>query len=135
MAYAILHGPDGHVSLARAGHDAPLLYRAATGEVEKLTPKGMALGIDSGEVFNRVCNDLGLLMEPGDCMALYTDGATEAMNADGLEYGIDRLAEALQTSAPQGAAGVLRHIADDVRAFTGHDLNKDDFTLIAISKQ
>ncbi|MFM8364447.1 MAG: PP2C family protein-serine/threonine phosphatase [Verrucomicrobiota bacterium] len=135
MAYVILHGPDGHVSLARAGHDAPLLYRAATGEVEKLTPKGMALGIDSGEVFNRVCNDLGLLMEPGDCMALYTDGATEAMNADGLEYGIDRLAEALKASASRGAAEVLRHVAADVRAFTGHDLNKDDFTLIAISKK
>jgi sigma-B regulation protein RsbU (phosphoserine phosphatase) len=135
MAYVILHGPDGHVSLARAGHDAPLLYRAATGEVEKLTPKGMALGIDSGEVFNRVCNDLGLLMEPGDCMALYTDGATEAMNADGLEYGIDRLAEALKASASRGAAEVLRHVAADVRVFTGHDLNKDDFTLIAISKK
>jgi sigma-B regulation protein RsbU (phosphoserine phosphatase) len=135
MAYVILHGPDGHVSLARAGHDAPLLYRASTGEVEKLSPKGMALGIDSGEVFNRVCNDLGLLMEPGDCLALYTDGATEAMNADGLEYGIDRLVEALQASAPRGAAEVLRHVASDVRAFTGHDLKKDDFTLIAISKK
>ncbi len=134
MAYVILHGPDGHVSLARAGHDAPLLYRAASGEVEKLTPKGMALGIDSGEVFNRVCNDLGLMMEPGDCLALYTDGATEAMNADGREYGLDRLAEALRASASGGAARVLRHVADDVRAFTGHDINKDDFTLIAISK-
>lgn len=135
MAYVILHGPDGHVSLARAGHDAPLLYRAASGEVEKLSPKGMALGIDSGEVFNRVCNDLGLLMEPGDCMALYTDGATEAMNGDGLEYGVDRLAEALKASASGGAAGVLRHVAADVRAFTGHEPNKDDFTLIAISKK
>jgi sigma-B regulation protein RsbU (phosphoserine phosphatase) len=135
MAYVILEGPDGHVSLARAGHDAPLLYRAATGEVEKLSPKGMALGIDSGEVFNRVCNDLGLVMEPGDCMALYTDGATEAMNSDGLEYGLDRLSEALKVSAQQGAASVLRHVAEDVRTFTGHDLNKDDFTLIAIFKK
>jgi sigma-B regulation protein RsbU (phosphoserine phosphatase) len=135
MAYVILEGPDGHVSLARAGHDAPLLYRAATGEVEKLSPKGMALGIDSGEVFNRVCNDLGLVMEPGDCMALYTDGATEAMNSDGLEYGLDRLSEALKVSAPQGAASVLRHVAEDVRTFTGHDLKKDDFTLIAIFKK
>lgn len=134
MAYVILHGPDGHVSLARAGHDAPLLYRAATGDVEKLSPKGMALGIDSGEVFNRVCNDLDLMMEPGDCLALYTDGATEAMNADGREYGLDRLVEALKTSASRGAAEVLRHVANDVRTFTGHDLNKDDFTLIAISK-
>ena len=135
MAYAILDGPDGKFTLARAGHDAPLLFRAATREVEKLSPKGMALGIDSGEVFNRVCADLSLVLEPGDCILLYTDGATEALNADGVEYGVDRLAKALEAAAAQGAAAVLRHVADDVRAFTGRESKQDDFTLIAISKK
>ena len=135
MAYAILDGPDGKFTLARAGHDAPLLYRACTREVEKLSPKGMALGIDSGEVFNRVCADLSLVLGPGDCILLYTDGATEALNADGVEYGVDRLAAALATGAAQGAAAVLRHVAEDVRAFTGRESKQDDFTLIAISKK
>jgi sigma-B regulation protein RsbU (phosphoserine phosphatase) len=135
MAYVILDGAGGQVSLARAGHDAPLLYRAATTEVEKLSPKGMALGIDSGEVFNRVCADLSLVMEPGDCMLLYTDGATEATNHQGVEYGVDRLIQALRASASHGASEVLRHLAEDVRNFTGHDLKHDDFTLIAISKK
>ena len=135
MAYAILDGPDGKFTLARAGHDAPLLYRAATGKVEKLSPKGMALGIDSGEVCNRVCADLSLVLEPGDCILLYTDGATEALNADGVEYGVDRLAQALGAAAAQGAAAVLRHAAEDVRAFTGRESKQDDCTLIAISKK
>jgi len=135
MAYAILDGPDGKFTLARAGHDAPLLFRAGTREVEKLSPKGMALGIDSGEVFNRVCADLSLVLGPGDCILLYTDGATEALNADGVEYGVDRLAKALEAAAAQGAAAVLRHVADDVRAFTGRESKQDDFTLIAISKK
>ena len=135
MAYTILDGPDGKFTLARAGHDAPLLYRAASGEVERLSPKGMALGIDSGEVFNRVCADLSLVLEPGDCVLLYTDGATEAMNADGVEYGLDRLSVALGAGAAQGAAAVLRHVAEDVRAFTGRESKQDDFTLIAISKK
>jgi sigma-B regulation protein RsbU (phosphoserine phosphatase) len=135
MAYAILDGPDGKFLLARAGHDAPLLYRAASRKVETLNPKGMALGIDSGEVFNRVCADLGLVLEPGDCILLYTDGATEALNADGVEYGVDRLAQALEAGAAQGAAAVLRHVAEDVRAFTGRESKQDDFTLIAISKK
>ncbi|MEI8292581.1 MAG: SpoIIE family protein phosphatase [bacterium] len=135
MAYLILEDAEGRVALARAGHDAPLLYRAATGLVEKLSPKGMALGIDSGEVFNRVCADLRLVMEAGDCILLYTDGATEAMNHEGLEYGLERLAEALRVSAPHGAAGVVRHVAEDVRSLTGADFKHDDFTLIAISKK
>jgi sigma-B regulation protein RsbU (phosphoserine phosphatase) len=135
MAYLILEGGAGRVTLARAGHDAPLLYRAATDTVEKLNPKGMALGIDSGEVFNRVCADLSFVMEAGDCILLYTDGATEAMNHEGLEYGMERLTEALRASAPHGAAGVVRHISEDVRSLTGADFKHDDFTLIAISKK
>jgi len=135
MAYLILEDHGGRATLSRAGHDAPLLYRAATGTVEKLSPKGMALGIDSGEVFNRVCADLSLVMDAGDCMLLYTDGATEAMNQEGLEYGLDRLSEALRVSAPHGAAGVVRHVAEDVRNLTGAELKHDDFTLIAISKK
>jgi sigma-B regulation protein RsbU (phosphoserine phosphatase) len=74
-------------------------------------------------------------MEPGDCMLLYTDGATEATNHQGVEYGVDRLIQALRASASHGASEVLRHLAEDVRNFTGHDLKHDDFTLIAISKK
>ncbi len=135
MAYLILDSSSGRVEMARAGHDAPLLYRAATGQVEKLSPKGMALGIDSGEVFNRVCTDLSFEMEPGDCILLYTDGATESLNHQGLEYGVERLIEALQSAAPQGAAQVVKYVADEVRNFTGTDLKHDDITLIAISKK
>src|SRR5260221_5028655 len=43
-----------------------------SGDVEKLTPKGMALGIDSGEVFNRVCSELTFELATGDCLLLYT---------------------------------------------------------------
>ena len=135
MAYLILDSTSGRVEMARAGHDAPLLYRAATGQVEKLSPKGMALGIDSGEVFNRVCTDLSFEMETGDCILLYTDGATESLNHQGLEYGVERLIEALQSAAPQGATQVVNYVAEEVRNFTGTDLKHDDITLIAISKK
>ena len=135
MAYAVFESEGGRVNLARAGHDAPLLFRAADGSVEKINPRGMALGIDSGEVFNRVCADSSFAMEPGDCMLLYTDGATEALDQRGTEYGLDRLSLALRASARGGAAAVVRHISGDVGDFASNDLRHDDFTLIAISKK
>lgn len=135
MAYMILSPDSGEISMARAGHDAPLLYRAATQTVEQLRPKGMALGIDSGEVFNRVCGDFRFEMHPGDCLLLYTDGATEALDPSGMEYGLDRLAEALKASSPRGSAGVIQHVSQEVKHFTGNNLRQDDFTLIAILKQ
>lgn len=134
MAYLILDVEGGGVTMARAGHDAPLLYRAASREVEKLSPKGMALGIDSGEVFNRVCADFSFKLEAGDCILLYTDGATEALDADGAEYGLPRLVESLQASAPHGPASVVSFVADDVKTFVGNCPQHDDITLIAIAK-
>lgn len=133
MAYLILE-PGGRISMARAGHDAPILQRAATGELEKLTPKGMALGIDSGDVFNRVCADFTFHMESGDCLLLYTDGATEAVNPEGTEFGIERLMEALRESAGSGAPEVVARVAGAVQQFTGQNLKHDDFTLIALRK-
>lgn len=134
MAYLILDADGRQLTLARAGHDAPLLYRAATKEVEKLTPKGMALGIDSGEVFNRVCADFSFKLEKGDCILLYTDGATEALDQEGMEYGLPRLVQCLQASAPHGAASVVSYVADDVKNFVGTHPQHDDITLIAIAK-
>ncbi len=134
MAYLILDADSNQIALARAGHDAPLLYRAATGEVEKLNPKGMALGIDSGEVFNRVCADFSFALEKGDCILLYTDGATEALDQEGMEYGLPRLVQGLQASAPHGAASVVRYVAGDVKTFVGSHPQHDDITLIAIAR-
>lgn len=135
MAYLILDSENNSVTLARAGHDAPLFYHAATGDIEKLSPKGMALGIDSGTVFNRVCADFQFDLHADDCVLLYTDGATEALNREGAEYGLPRLIDLLQNSAPNGANAIVGRITDDVKSFVGNYPQHDDITLIAIRKK
>src|SRR3954467_5501818 len=52
MAYLILDHVRATVTLCRAGHDAPLLYRSATEELTLIKPPGLVLGIDSGSVFD-----------------------------------------------------------------------------------
>ncbi|MFZ0712565.1 MAG: GAF domain-containing SpoIIE family protein phosphatase [Terrimicrobiaceae bacterium] len=135
MAYLILDKQGNHVTLARAGHDAPLWYRAADRSVEKLTPKGMALGIDSGEVFNRVTADFSFELATDDCLLLYTDGATEALDEEGMEFGLPRLVRALQSSAAQGAPGIIKRLTEEVNNFAGNFPQHDDITLIAIRKR
>jgi sigma-B regulation protein RsbU (phosphoserine phosphatase) len=134
MVYLILDAHSNDVLMARAGHDPPYVYRAATQTIESLNPKGMALGIDSGEVFDRVCGDFEFTLEPGDYVLLYTDGATEALNADGDEFGPERLVHSLRTSANGSAANVIRQITDDIKSFVGSYPQHDDITLIAIRK-
>jgi len=134
MVYLVLDAHSDSVTMARAGHDPPYVYRAATGKVENLNPKGMALGIDSGDVFDRVCADFEFTLERGDYVLLYTDGATEALDAEGDEFGAERLVRALQASATGSAANVIRRLTDDLKTFVGNYPQHDDITLIAIRK-
>jgi sigma-B regulation protein RsbU (phosphoserine phosphatase) len=134
MAYLILdHGHNG-VTLARAGHDAPLLYKRQSQSVTPIKPPGMVVGIDSGNVFDRITGDFAVPLERDDCLVLYTDGVTEALDAEGNEFGLERTIQSVRASATDGAQAIIRQVIDDVRKFTGSYPQNDDITLIAIRK-
>ena len=135
MAYLVLdHAHNGSVTLARAGHDAPLLYKRAAQSVTLLKPPGMVLGIDSGSVFDRLTNEVAVPLERDDCLVLYTDGVTEAIDGEGNEFGLERMVESVRASATNGAAAIVTRLIDDVRSFVGARPQNDDVTLIAIRK-
>jgi len=134
MAYLILDHARNKVTLARAGHDAPLLYKRDTETVTTLKPPGLVVGIDSGTVFDRLTNDFDVRLERGDCLLLYTDGVTEALDADGTEFGLERTIQAVQASAGSGASAIITRVIDDLRNFVGSQPQNDDITLIAIRK-
>jgi sigma-B regulation protein RsbU (phosphoserine phosphatase) len=134
MAYLILdHGRNG-ITLARGGHDAPLLYKQQSQSVTPIKSPGMVLGIDSGNVFDRITNDFAVPLERDDCLILYTDGVTEALNTEGDEFGLERTTESVRASASNGAQAIVRRVIDDVRNFAGSQPQNDDITLIAIRK-
>ncbi|MDQ3623797.1 MAG: SpoIIE family protein phosphatase [Verrucomicrobiota bacterium] len=135
MAYAILGKDSASLTLCRAGHDAPLLYSARTRAISRINPPGMALGIDSGGVFNRVTGDFSMTLEPDDCLILYTDGVTEALDRHGEEFGMENVIKSILVSAPDGAAAIITRLTDDLRAFVGTQPQTDDITLIAIRKK
>jgi phosphoserine phosphatase RsbU/P len=135
MAYLILDDRTGTVTLCRAGHDAPLLYEASEKQVRKLTPPGMALGIDSGVAFDRVTADFSVTLEKGDCLILYTDGVTEALDHEGREFGLANLTQSIQMSASRGTPEVIERVIEDVQDFIGSEPRHDDITLIAIRKK
>jgi Serine phosphatase RsbU, regulator of sigma subunit len=134
MAYLILDAQNGSVTIARAGHDAPLLYRRGKQEAELVKPPGMVVGIDSGSVFDRVTNDFAIPLERDDCLVLYTDGVTEALDVKGFEFGVERMSESVRASAATGASGIVKRLIDDLRNFVGAHPQNDDITVIAIRK-
>ena len=134
MAYLILNHQRDGVMLARAGHDAPLLYKRQSQTVTPIKPPGMVVGIDSGNVFDRLTTDFAVPLERDDCLVLYTDGVTETLDAEGDEFGLDRMMQSVRTSANDGAQAIVRKIIEDVRDFSGSVPQNDDITLIAIRK-
>jgi sigma-B regulation protein RsbU (phosphoserine phosphatase) len=94
----------------------------------------MALGIDSGNVFDRVTADFKVRLDPEDCLILYTDGVTEALDLNGSEFGIGRLIEVIQASAGESAASIVNRVTEAVKGFVGNQPQTDDITLVAIRK-
>jgi len=135
MAYLVLDIHTKQITLCRAGHDAPLHYSAKEKTVTKINPPGMAVGIDSGDVFDRVTRDFSIQLEQDDCLILYTDGVTEALDSKGFEFGMKEMILSIQASAANGAAGVVKRLTDDLRDFIGTTPQNDDITLIVIRKK
>src|SRR5947209_869697 len=134
MAYLVLDHARNGVALARAGHDAPLLYQQKSQTVAPLKAPGMVVGIDSGDVFDRLTTDVAVPLERDDCILLYTDGITEALDNEGNEFGLERTIASVQSSAIEGAQAIVTRLIDDLRNFVGSTPQNDDITMIAIRK-
>src|SRR3954464_5737510 len=134
MAYLVLDHQNDGVTLARAGHDAPLLYQRESQTITPIKSPGMVVGIDSGSVFDRLTVDFSVPLQRNDCLVLYTDGVTETLNSEGDEYGVDRMMQSVRASANDGAPAIVKTIIEDGREFTGSVPQNDDITVIAIRK-
>ena len=139
LAYAVLDLETGDLTLARAGHDPPLLWRKAGQTIEMLRPPGLAIGIDKGPVFDRATREVTYRLDPGDVLLLYTDGITEALEPGGIDqFGPDRLTAAAKTSLSQptaNAAGLLGDLQASLSQFVRHARQHDDITLVALQRR
>jgi serine phosphatase RsbU (regulator of sigma subunit) len=126
--YATLDTRSGRLVYANAGHNRPLWLRVATGECQQLAARGIILGmLEEIELEERQVE-----LAPGDLVVFYTDGVTEAMDADEQMFGEARLQKVLAANARAGAQQVLQAVVEAIRAFTGDTPQSDDLTLFVV---
>lgn len=135
IAYAVLPKDTNVITLARAGHTDPLVWRSQSGTVEVVKSGGLAVGVDKGDVFERVTKDVDIPMESGDVLLLYTDGINEATDHKGLEFGEERIKTVLGLAAPNGAQAVVNALCDAVKHFAGSEAQADDITLVVVRRK
>ena len=137
MTYAVVDVTARTITMSRAGH-CPLIYvpgpHADSRTPRALQPDGMVLGLqfDTGEVFSRTLEELTLPLGAGDLFLLYTDGISEAMNADGDYFGETRLADLAQQHADLNSDELSARILHEVKAFVGSAAQHDDMTMVLL---
>jgi len=132
MVLALLDERGG-VELISAGHGPTLLYRAATGEIERFGGDGMPLGIDPEM---RYGPHRSLTLARGDVLMLLTDGFAEwARPSDRQQFGVHRLVETLKSVADRPAKAILDAHFEAVRTFVGSQaIQPDDMTAVVMKR-
>ncbi len=126
----ILDLENGDISCSDGGHELPFALRT-DGRAEMLEKKngGLVLGFVADTVYR---NEI-IRLQPGEALVIYTDGVTEAMNAEHALFKEERLGETL-TAIPHACAAhtIIEQVMGAVRAFVGGHPQSDDITLLAL---
>jgi PAS domain S-box-containing protein len=123
LAYLRRDGDRVRVDLASSGHPGPAVVRP-DGRVEVLSGGGLPLGLFPDAEPERETLELG----PDDLLFFYSDGVTEARDAD-MGFFEDHLADELAGVAGRSAAETTRMIQGLVTSFSSDQL-RDDMTIV-----
>ena len=135
LFFCVIDPAAATMRYCNAGHNPPLLIHAPGGaasgtagasRIDRLEGSGTILGLlpDLG-YDERQCR-----FEPGDLVALFSDGVTEAVNPEGEEFGEERLGEILRSRRQDPASSVVEAVMEAVSDWTEEAPAADDITLV-----
>lgn len=120
---------SGRCDYINAGHNEGLILRRS-GEMLRLGATSVPMGLLPGSRFAEGSFELG----EGDVLLLYSDGVTDAMDAQGEEYGIERLMEMLGRGGEAGMDALIDGIFHSIDAFAVGEAQHDDITVLAMRR-
>jgi len=129
MFYAVWDPQTATVTYASGGHNPPLLVRAS-GEIVELDSRGIALGV----IRDIELDEYSVTLGPGDMLVAYTDGVTEAMKNNYVQWGVERFREAL-ARAPHGADATIQHVLHEIDQFVSGAHQSDDLTMWVLRRK
>ena len=136
---ASLLDPTSHaVAFASAGHESPLIYRRATHTLEQGIERklsGFPLGMMDGTAYE--CNSVEL--SPGDAVIIFTDGVTEALNLQNVQFGMERvhkaiLGEGAPANEEYSAPAIGRRLNAAVQRHFAGQYQNDDIALVCFGR-
>jgi sigma-B regulation protein RsbU (phosphoserine phosphatase) len=130
MFYAELsNDPKGLLLYANAGHNSPMVYRAADKSIDLLEATGQIMGPFPDGIYT-VDNTH---VKKGDVVVLYTDGVVEAVGG-GEMYGEERLGRKIMECASLTSKEICQVLLNDVLQFSAASEDGDDKTIVVIKR-
>jgi sigma-B regulation protein RsbU (phosphoserine phosphatase) len=125
--WGVLEENDLTFNYVNAGHNPPLLIRK--NKIIKLDKGGIILGVL--KTFTPYESPT-ISLEKDDVIVLFTDGVTEAMNINGIEYSDEKLEELSLQSAGLNVSEIIEEIRISVTEFAAGTVQSDDITLMVV---
>jgi sigma-B regulation protein RsbU (phosphoserine phosphatase) len=113
--------------LANAGHDPPIVYRAATETIEETEPRGLVMGVLRGCRYEAQT----IPLQPGDIVVLYTDGFTEARNPSGEQFTLAQLKSGLHEHRAREAQALADALFERIEDYTAGTF-RDDASIVVM---
>ncbi|MGH9942970.1 MAG: PP2C family protein-serine/threonine phosphatase, partial [Pyrinomonadaceae bacterium] len=126
----------GHGRYVNAGHNECILLRA-DGETELLQSTGLPLGMMPGDMLDLLgkhYEERTIHVQPGDVLALYSDGVPEAYDDEENEWGEERLLACLRAARSEPAQTIVADIFREIDGFAGTAPQHDDITLLVFKR-
>ncbi|MBL8056781.1 MAG: SpoIIE family protein phosphatase, partial [Anaerolineales bacterium] len=128
--YAIWEPATGRLLYANAGHNPPVLVTAADGEARILPARGAALGVFAEYLYT----EHELYFQPGDTLLFYTDGLTDAINAEREDFGLERVKAVVRAARSLPAASIVDTLAQTVDYHVAGVEAFDDMTMVVLKR-
>jgi serine phosphatase RsbU (regulator of sigma subunit) len=133
----VLEISTGKLTYADAGHEKLAIYHNGAWELPKKPNGAVALASFGQEDYDELpekyrFRNHTMVLQPGDAVLQYTDGVTEATNAEEDLFGEDRLLSALNDAPSADPDVVLPFVHDRIAAFVGDSPQFDDITMLGL---
>ena len=132
----ILARLDGSkVEFINAGHAMPIYYNAKEDSANYIDDDNTAFGAIGLPDLPTNFVSHTVEMNRGDELIFFTDGATEAVNNQDVDFGKDRLLKSIFRNADRPLTTQVNCIVSDILTFVGNEPQKDDITIIILKKK
>lgn len=129
--YGIINTLTGEVDYTNAGHN-PQYVLHTDGSLSTLAPVGnVALGIMEDMDYR----NNSTVLQPGERIIMFTDGVTEAENANYDQLGEERLENMLKTKAGSDSRSIVDSVNALVKEFANGNQQNDDVTILVLGRK